>query len=397
MCPGAILSDSTAIVAAMTFSAPYFDRRRGMWSVPFSSGTIAFTNSGLVSAARAKSSCVAFTVIQSTSAGGTSATRETGTLKFPNALSRRSCSGYWASEPGLTTSVTEAPDRARHAPIRPPTPPAPRIACRKGWGIPSLFGRGDADALQDLRIGEGVVALLGALVDAVYHAVGGFDPVALQPEKNIRFPAHGADVNNLIQPENVRGHAGIDGVGQHDVILVIGLDDRGRVHAGGGAESVVTDHGIIFRNGHAGRARNSLTICLQLGQVLLVPGRNAHQFQIHQHLVNLGVAHALAQTDGAAVHTIRARDDRGHGVGDGEAAIAVAVPVHANLFARGLNDFLDHKAHQSQRAHRSGVAGGVANADGPRAAVDGGGIEALHRLRIATAGVFGDVHHVETE
>ncbi len=32
----------------------------------------------------------------------------------------------------LTTSVTESPACARQAPIRPPTPPAPRIACRKG-------------------------------------------------------------------------------------------------------------------------------------------------------------------------------------------------------------------------------------------------------------------------
>ena len=35
-------------------------------------------------------------------------------------------------------------------------------------------GTSSVHAFQNLRVGEGVIALLGALVDAVHHAVGGF-------------------------------------------------------------------------------------------------------------------------------------------------------------------------------------------------------------------------------
>src|SRR4051794_34123530 len=87
-------------------------------------------DSGLEMAASESCSWVALTVIQSTSTGGTRALCETGTVKFWNALSKRILSGYEASASGLTIIVTAAPLRARQAPIRPPTPPAPRIACR---------------------------------------------------------------------------------------------------------------------------------------------------------------------------------------------------------------------------------------------------------------------------
>ena len=66
--------------------------------MPFSRGTMALTESGFVNEAKAESSCVAFTATQRTSTGGTSAARETGTRKFPKALSRESSSGYPASD-----------------------------------------------------------------------------------------------------------------------------------------------------------------------------------------------------------------------------------------------------------------------------------------------------------
>src|ERR1700722_9024679 len=259
MCPGATRSVSTAMVAAMTRSFPNRDRSSARWSMPLSSGTIAPTDSGLVNAARAGTNSVAFTVIQSTSTGGTVEARATGTLKLPNALSSWSCSGYRASDSGLTTRVTGAPDRARHAPIRPPIPPAPRIACRKGDGEDivsrvcrlSVFARRGGHAFQNIRLAQRVVALLGASVNAFHDVVGGRNAAPLQPEQHIRFSAHGAHVDDLLETEHMRRHTGIYGVRQQNVIFAIRLDDRGGVNPGGGAESVVTDHGIIRRNRHA--------------------------------------------------------------------------------------------------------------------------------------------------
>src|SRR4029077_18461332 len=75
-------------------------------------------------------SWVAFTVIQRTSTGGTYADFSTSTVKFPKGLSSCSWQGYLSSASGRTTIVTGAPFFARQAPISPPTPPGPRIACR---------------------------------------------------------------------------------------------------------------------------------------------------------------------------------------------------------------------------------------------------------------------------
>src|SRR5436190_5627668 len=73
------------------------------------------------------------------------------------------------------------------------------------------------------------------------------------------------------------------------------------------------------------------------------------------------------------------------------------MPVHANLLARGPHYLFDYESHQRQRAHWSGMSRRVADANGPRSAVNGRGIQALHRLRIAATGVLGDVHHVKPE
>ena len=60
---------------------------------------------------------------------------------------------------------------------------------------------------------------------------------------------------------------------------------------------------------------------------------DAHQAQIHQHQFHRRVADAFAQRIGRGVHLIRARGNRCQRIRDGQAAIVVAVPVHANFFA----------------------------------------------------------------
>ena len=76
----------------------------------------------------------------------------------------------------------------------------------------------------------------------------------------------------------------------------------------------------------------------------------------------------------------------------GEAAIVVTVPVDANLFAAGFDDFIDGKFDEIVSALRSSMADGVAKDDGARAAANRGGVEALDRVGIGANGVFGDVH-----
>src|SRR5450432_1082738 len=202
MCPGATRSDSTAMVAAMTFAAPYLDRSSARWSIPLSRGTMAWTDLGLAIAANADSSSVAFTVIQSTSTGGASAATETSTSTLPNALSSRSFRGYCASDSRLTISVTGAPDRARQAPIRPPMPPAPRIACRNSLGIRSGFLCGRRiRAVQNFGFTQSVVALLGALVDAVDNVIGRSQAAPFQPKDHVRLAAHRPDVDSLLHPK----------------------------------------------------------------------------------------------------------------------------------------------------------------------------------------------------
>ena len=48
----------------------------------------------------------------------------------------------------------------------------------------------------------------------------------------------------------------------------------------------------------------------------------------------------------------------------------MAMPVHANFFAAGFDDFLDDEFHQVVRAVGNGVADGVAEHDGAGAAAN---------------------------
>src|ERR1700735_5750127 len=62
-------------------------------------------------------------------------------------------------------------------------------------------------------------------------------------------------------------------------------------------------------------------------------------------------------------------------IGDGEAAVIVAVPVHTNLFPRLFYDFFDYEFNEVECAARSGVADCVAQDDRTRAAANGGGVK----------------------
>src|ERR1700679_1389419 len=114
-------------------------------------------------------------------------------------------------------SVTWSPECARQAPIKPPTPPAPRIACRnvEGFGSGFLSGitpwiranlvclRGDGQAFRNFRIGQRMVAGFRALVNSLHQFLAHRNAAPLQPEEHIRLPAHGTNIDNLLQAEDI--------------------------------------------------------------------------------------------------------------------------------------------------------------------------------------------------
>ena len=69
--------------------------------------------------------------------------------------------------------------------------------------------------------------------------------------------------------------------------------------------------------------------------------------QVHQHLVHLRVADALADSERSRMHAVAPATKAASEFGDRHAAIAVAVPIDANLLAAGLHHFLDDEPHQS--------------------------------------------------
>ena len=71
----------------------------------------------------------------------------------------------------------------------------------------------------------------------------------------------------------------------------------------------------------------------------------AHQHQVHEQQVHRRVADPLADAERGAVQPRRAGLERGQRVGDGEVAIAVAVPVDADSAAA----LVDHGLRRTSR------------------------------------------------
>src|SRR5438270_3434669 len=130
-------------------------------------------------------------------------------------------------------------------------------------------------------------------------------------------------------------NSAVDRVRESGVLFVIGLDDGGRMNAGGGAESVTADYGIVGRDGGMGGFGNLFAIFLQPGKILL---DKAHQAQIDEHKLHWGVADAFAEGIGGSVDGVCSGGYGPEGVGDGEATIVVTMPVNTNFFAAGLHD-----------------------------------------------------------
>src|SRR3989442_4278082 len=90
---------------------------------------------------------------------------------------------------------------------------------------------------------------------------------------------------------------------------------------------------------------------------------------------------------------VGAGGNRRQRVSDGQAAVAVTVPIHSDLFSRRSDNLLQGKLHEVVGAYRRGVTDGVAKDDGSRPTIDGGGVEYLNRSRVSAGGGFGYGHH----
>src|SRR4029077_18482722 len=239
---------------------------------------------------------------------------------------------------------------------------------------------------------EDARGLLGGVKDAGDERFVGGDAVALEPEEDVGLAAHRADLDDLVEAEKMGRDAAVDGVGEGGVFFVIGLDDGGGVDAGGGAEGVAADDGIIRRDRSVRGLGDFFAIFLEAGEVAV---DEAHETEIDEHEFHWRIAHAFAERIGGGVNAVGASGYGPKRIGDGQAAIVVAVPIDADFFAAGLHNFFDGEFNQVVRALRRGVADGVAQNDRARTAADGGGVEALDGGGIGADGVFGDVHRGE--
>src|SRR5207253_11359962 len=119
------------------------------------------------------------------------------------------------------------------------------------------------------------------------------------------------------------------------VVLLISLEYRGSVYSGGRAERIFSYYRIIRRYRYARCPRDRLTIFLQFPEILVFPWRNLHELEIHQHLIHLRIANALANSQRTCVYALRSSNQRGHCIGDRHTPVKVTVPIIADLLTSG--------------------------------------------------------------
>src|SRR6266436_10136016 len=228
---------------------------------------------------------------------------------------------------------------------------------------------------KSLRIREYARGLLRGVKDAIHHRIIRGNAVLFQPEEYIGFSAHGADLDHLVEAEKMRGYAAVNGIGKRSVVLSKRLHQRGSVNARSGSKSVVAHDGIIRRNGSVCGLGDFLAIFLEPRKILM---NQIHQAKIDKHQFHRRIAHALTESVGGGVNLMRACSDGRERIRNRQAAVVMAVPIHANLFAGGFHHLVDGKLDEIECAARCSVADRVAQNDGARPASNG--CETVKRL-----------------
>src|SRR3989442_9036954 len=92
------------------------------------------------------------------------------------------------------------------------------------------------------------------------------------------------------------------------------------------------------------------------------------------------------------MNLVGAGGNRRQRVSDGQAAVAVTVPIHSDLFSRRSDNLLQGKLHEVVGAYRRGVTGGVSKEDCSRPTIDAGGVESLDSPPGGAGGGFWGPH-----
>src|SRR5439155_15085159 len=127
--------------------------------------------------------------------------------------------------------------------------------------------------------------------DAVHELLARREPVALQPEYDVRLAGHRTDLDLLYTPDHPRRHGRIDGVHQLRIVLPERFDYRRCVDACRRAKGVTPEDGIVLRNWHAGYLRD---LVHQLVEPRQIARRPPQQHQVDENQVERRVSHALA-------------------------------------------------------------------------------------------------------
>ena len=158
--------------------------------------------------------------------------------------------------------------------------------------------------------------------------------------------------------------------------------------AGRGAEGIAAQHGIIRGNRHACPFGDHVAHLAELAEVGVDP---AKQPEVHEQQIQMCVADALAQAEGAPMDAVRARDGRHDRVDQAKAAVAVPMPVQSHVGLH-LIEHLTDVADDRTRSIWGRVTDGVANRDPLRSLLDGGAEKMAKRLWLGPGRVFRDIH-----
>ena len=156
-----------------------------------------------------------------------------------------------------------------------------------------------------------------------------------------------------------------------------------------GTKRVLAENRVIRRDRHPRPLGDDLAHFAQLPQVCVDPPQQA---EVHQQQIEVRVADALAQAERATVDPVGAGNGRLDGIDDAEAAIAVAVPVEADVRFHLVQHPADVADHRTGAIGRR-VADRVADRDARRAFFDCRAEEAAQRIRLRPGGVLRDVEH----
>ena len=235
------------------------------------------------------------------------------------------------------------------------------------------------------------VRRLGRGEDAIDDLVGGGQAAAFQPEDHVRPSRHRPDLDLLLPPDQARRHGSVDRVHQRPIAHPKRLHDRRGVDPRRRAERIGAQHRVVRGNPHVACLRHRLDVGRQAGEIVVaVP----HHHEVDHQQIDRRVAAALADAERRAVQPRRAGLERGDARGDAEPAIAVPVPVDADVGAQ-FGDQRLHERDEGPRAARGRVAHRIGHAQPLGARPNRGGKEAAQRLGVRARGVLGDVHHLD--